>query len=38
MQTEEELVIAPDNWFEYEPGEVDDSQIKEYDITASPEK
>ena len=21
MQTEEELVIAPDNWFEYEPGE-----------------
>ena len=36
MQTEEELAIAPDNWFEDEPGEVDDSQIKEYDITASP--
>jgi len=36
MQNEDEIVNGTDNWFEDETGEIDDSQIREYDITASP--
>lgn len=37
MQTDEEIAAGgSDNWFEDEAGETDDFQIKEYDITASP--
>jgi hypothetical protein len=37
MQTDEENETdASANWFEDETGETDDFQIKEYDITASP--
>ena len=37
MQTDEEIEAGgSDNWFEDETGEADDFQIKEYDITASP--
>ncbi len=37
MQTDEEIVAGgSDNWFEDETGGTDDFQIKEYDITASP--
>ena len=37
MQTDEEIAAGGnDNWFEDGTGETDDSQIKEYDITASP--
>ncbi len=36
MQSEDEIVNGTDNWFEDESGEVEDSQIREYDITASP--
>ena len=36
MQNEDEIVNGATNWFEDENDEVDDSQIREYDITASP--
>ena len=37
MQTDEEIAAGgSDNWFEDGSGEADDFQIKEYDITASP--
>lgn len=36
MQSEDEMVNGTNNWFEDEHGEVEDFQIKEYDITASP--
>jgi Uncharacterized conserved protein len=37
MQTEEEVAAGgSDNWFEDDTGDQDDFQIKEYDITASP--
>lgn len=37
MQTDEEIAAdGSENWFEDGTGEIDDFQIKEYDITASP--
>ncbi|MEK6324547.1 MAG: DUF262 domain-containing protein [Acidobacteriota bacterium] len=37
MQSDEEIAAGgSDNWFEDETGDADDFQIKEYDITASP--